>query len=107
MKRRTVITSGAVTAAAATIGVAGAPPAHAFAADHLTAAERANARRPETIAARRLIFGVENVDSRTGLLPRDRVVVSWITNSSFAVAVAGRVALLDTFITRLEVTPGP
>jgi hypothetical protein len=106
MKRRTVITSGAVTAAAATIGVAGAPPVHAFADDHLTAAERANARRPETIAARRLIFGVENVDSRTGLLPRDRVVVSWITNSSFAVAVAGRVVLLDTFITRLEVTPG-
>ncbi|RZT07586.1 hypothetical protein EV649_8001 [Kribbella sp. VKM Ac-2569] len=106
MKRRTVITSGAVAGAAATIGAASATPAHAFAADHLTAAERTNARRPETIAARRLIFGVENVDSRTGLLPTDRIVISWITNSSFAVAVAGRVVLLDTFITRLEVTPG-
>jgi L-ascorbate metabolism protein UlaG (beta-lactamase superfamily) len=49
---------------------------------------------------------VENVDPRTGLVRTDRVVISWITNSSFAVAVAGRVVLLDTFITRLEVTPG-
>jgi hypothetical protein len=106
VKRRTLITSGALAGAATTIGFAGATPAHAFAADHLTAAERANARRPETIAARRLFFGVENVDPQTGLLPRDRVVVSWITNSSFAVAAAGRVVLLDTFITRLEVTPG-
>ncbi len=106
MKRRTFITSGAaVTGAAATIGLT-SMPANAFDGDHLSAAERRTARRPETIAARQLIFGVENVDSTTGLLPRDRVIVSWITNSSFAVAVAGRVVFLDTFITRLEVTPG-
>ncbi|MFI5893483.1 MBL fold metallo-hydrolase [Actinoplanes sp. NPDC051513] len=107
MKRRTVITAGAAVAGtAAAAGVVGAPPASAFAADHLTVAERANARRSETIAARRLIFGVENVDPRTGLLPQDRVIISWTTNSSFVLAVAGRVILLDTFITRLEVTPG-
>ena len=105
MRRRTFITSGAAAGAAATIGLTGTP-ANALGGDDLTAAERANARRPETVAARRLLFGVENVDARTGLLPRDRVIVSWITNSSFAVAVAGRVVLLDTFITRLEVTPG-
>lgn len=106
MKRRAVITSGAAVAGvAATVGVTG-EPASAFAGEHLTATERTKAQRPETIAARRLIFGTENVDPATGLLPRDRVIVSWITNSSFAVAVAGRVVLLDTFVTRLEVTPG-
>jgi hypothetical protein len=81
-------------------------PANSFDGDDLTAAERAKARRPETIAARQLIFGGENVDPTTGLLPRDRFIVSWITNSSFALAVAGRVVFLDTFITRLELTPG-
>jgi hypothetical protein len=106
MKRRTFITSGAAFAgAAATIGLT-CTPSNAFDGDHLTADERATARRPETIAARQLIFGVENVDPETGLLPRDRAIVSWITNSSFAVAVAGRVVFLDTFITRLELTPG-
>lgn len=106
MRRRAVITSGAAVAGiAATVGVTGGP-ASAFTGDHLTATERTKARRPETIAARRLIFGNENVDPATGLLPRDRVIVSWITNSSFALAVAGRVVLLDTFVTRLEVTPG-
>ena len=70
MRRRAVITSGAAVAGiAATVGVAAAP-ASAFTGDHLTATERTNARRPETIAARRLIFGNENVDSATGLLPR-------------------------------------
>jgi hypothetical protein len=34
------------------------------------------------------------------------VIFSWITNASFAVAVKGHVALLDTYVTRLEVTPG-
>jgi hypothetical protein len=105
VRRRVFITSGAAFAGAATIGFTG-PPAKGFDGDHLTAAERANARRPETVAARQLIFGVENVDPETGLLPRDRVIVSWITNSSFALAVAGRVVFLDTFITRLEVAPG-
>lgn len=106
MKRRTFITSGAAVAgAAATIGLTGTP-SNAFYGDHLTANERAKAQRPETIAARQLFFGVENVDPETGLLPRDRVIVSWITNASFALAVAGRVVFLDTFITRLEVTPG-
>jgi hypothetical protein len=32
----------------------------------------------------------------------ERVIVSWITNASFAVAAKGRILLLDTFVTRLE-----
>ena len=59
-----------------------------------------------TIAARRVIFGIENVDAETGNLPEDKVVFSWLSNSTFATAVAGRVILLDSFVTRLEVQPG-
>lgn len=106
MKRRTLITSGAAVAGAATIGGLSRGSAVANEGEDLTTAERATAARPETVAARQLLFGIENVDPKTGLTPRDRVVISWITNSSFAVAIGGRVAYLDTFITRLEVTPG-
>jgi hypothetical protein len=58
------------------------------------------------IAARQKIFGLQNVDARSGAVRDDRVIFSWITNASFAVAVKGHVLLLDTFVTRLEVTPG-
>jgi hypothetical protein len=58
------------------------------------------------IAARQKIFGLQNVDARSGAVRDDRVIFSWLTNASFAVAVKGRVLLLDTFVTRLEVTPG-
>lgn len=58
------------------------------------------------IAARQKIFGLANVDSNTGAVRDDRVIFSWITNASFAVAVKGHVLLLDTYVTRLEVTPG-
>ena len=61
---------------------------------------------PATIAARSFFFGPENVDQRTGRVNPDRVIVSWITNASFAAAAKGHVMLLDTFVTRLENTPG-
>jgi len=61
---------------------------------------------PARTAARQKIFGLQNVDARTGAVRDDRVIFSWITNASFAVAVKGHVLLLDTFVTRLEVTPG-
>jgi hypothetical protein len=59
-----------------------------------------------TIAARQKIFGLDNVDPKTGEVRDDRVIFSWITNASFAVAVKGHVLLLDTFVTRLEINPG-
>lgn len=104
MRRRTFLTAAAARTAVTVHATAAS--AYDFRGDHLTRAERAATCRPRTIAARQLVFGVEHVDPDTGLLPRDRVVVSWTTNSSFAVAVGGRVVLLDTFVTRLEVTPG-
>src|ERR1700733_9375524 len=58
------------------------------------------------IAARQKIFGIENVDAKTGKVRDDRVVFSWLTNATFAAAMKGHVVLLDTFVTRLEIMPG-
>jgi hypothetical protein len=58
------------------------------------------------IAARQKIFGLENVNEKTGRVRDDRVVFSWLTNATFAAAMKGHVVLLDSFVTRLEVMPG-
>jgi hypothetical protein len=58
------------------------------------------------IAARQKIFGPENIDARSGAVREDRVIFSWLTNATFAASVKGRVVLLDTYVTRLEVQPG-
>src|SRR6267378_1317217 len=60
----------------------------------------------ELIAARQKFFGVENVDAVTGAVAKDKVILSWLTNTTYAVSVRGRIVLLDTFATRLEVAPG-
>jgi hypothetical protein len=61
---------------------------------------------PALVAARQKIFGRQNVNPRTGRVRGDKVILSWITNASFAASVKGRIVLLDTFVTRLEVMPG-
>lgn len=61
---------------------------------------------PAVTAARQKIFGLENVDPKSGQVREDRVIFSWLTNATFAAAVKGHVLLLDTFVTRLEVQPG-
>jgi hypothetical protein len=58
------------------------------------------------IDARVKIFGPENVDATTGALKKDKVVFSWLGHISGAVSLMGRVIMLDTYIPRLEVTPG-
>jgi hypothetical protein len=58
------------------------------------------------VAARQKVFGIENVDAETGNLPRDKVIFSWLSNSTFAASIQGRVIYLDTYVTRLEVQPG-
>ena len=81
----------------------------AFAALLLAAAgphADAQAGDPATVAARAKIFGPEHVNPETGEVAKDLVIFSWITNASFAASVKGRVILLDTFVTRLEVTAG-
>jgi metallo-beta-lactamase superfamily protein len=70
------------------------------------AADSDQPRSSALVAARSKFFGPENVDQRSGRVSRDLVIFSWITNASFAASVQGRVILLDTFVTRLEVMPG-
>ncbi len=43
----------------------------------------------ETISARQKIFGIENVDAKTGKLPENKVIFSWLSNSTFATSVEG------------------
>ncbi len=65
-----------------------------------------NPTDPAIIAARSKIFGAENVDQRNGQVDPSRVIFSWLTNASFAVAANGHVMLLDSYVTRLEIMPG-
>lgn len=60
----------------------------------------------DMIAARQLIFGRENVDPETGETSSDKVIFSWLSASSFAASVEGRVFMLDSYMTRQEITPG-
>jgi hypothetical protein len=56
--------------------------------------------------ARAKIFGIENVDAATGAVKKDKVVFSWLGHNAAAVSMLGRVILLESYIPRLEVTPG-
>ena len=60
----------------------------------------------DMIAARQRIFGAEFVDTASGELPDDKVIFSWLSASSFAVSVQGRVFMLDSYLTRMEVERG-
>ena len=57
------------------------------------------------VAARSHFFGAENVDQKTGAVDKDKVIISWFSVSSYAVAAKGRVFLLDTYIYRMADTP--
>ena len=60
---------------------------------------------PALIAARQKFFGVENVDANSGAVKKNQVLFSWVTNSTLAVSIQGRIVLLDTYIQRLELPP--
>jgi hypothetical protein len=61
----------------------------------------------EMIAARNKFFGAENVNQVTGAMRTDKVIVSWVSNASDIVSLAGRVILLDTYINRPELPTSP
>src|SRR4051812_31005985 len=61
---------------------------------------------PTQIAARQKFFGIENVNAATGAVKSDKVIFSWATNTTYAVSILGRVVLLDSYVTRLEIAPG-
>src|SRR3954467_6496514 len=93
-RRGTEMKRKAIVVALAMLGTVAAGPSAFAAAD------------PDMIAARQKIFGFENVDARTGELDKDKIVVSWLGHISAAVSIRGRVIMLDTYVPRLEVTPG-
>lgn len=60
----------------------------------------------DMVKARQKVFGVENVNATTGAVKKDLVVFSWLGHNTGAVAFHGRVFLIDSYIARLETTPG-
>ncbi|MBX2836096.1 MAG: MBL fold metallo-hydrolase [Gammaproteobacteria bacterium] len=60
----------------------------------------------DVIEARQHVFGAENVNADTGDTPQDKVIFSWLSASSFAASVAGKVFMLDTYMTRQEIERG-
>lgn len=58
------------------------------------------ANKQQTIEARQRFFGIRNVDPRTGAIRRDRVILSWTGVSNFAMAIRGKVVLLDAWVPR-------
>jgi len=59
------------------------------------------------VAARQRFFGAENVNPRTATVEKDNVIFSWVTNSTLAVSLRGRIVLLDSYLNRLELPPAP
>lgn len=96
--RKTLRLSTTVTTGLAVIAALMAPitTGRVHAADTLPA---------ETVQARQHFFGKGNVDPASGKPARDRAVFSWVTTSTLAASIAGRVVLLDTYIHKGEDQP--
>ncbi len=62
--------------------------------------------KADQIAARTAFFGAENVDATTGDIRKDLVIMSWMTNTTYAAAINGKVVLLDAALMRRETAPG-
>lgn len=60
-----------------------------------------------TVKARQHFFGLENVDAATGAVRQDRLIMSWLTTTTFAVAANGKVFLLDGYINEDQVVAPP
>src|SRR5690606_25611483 len=56
---------------------------------------------PRCVAARTRFFGADAVDRTTGAVRADRVVLSWVGCTTYAVAIGGAVLLLDAWVPRL------
>ena len=57
------------------------------------------------IAARTRYFGAENVDQKSGEIRKDLVVMSWLSNTTYAAVINGKVVLLDAALLRRQDTP--
>src|SRR3954470_13338530 len=61
---------------------------------------------PKLIAARQKFFGIENVDKKGGV-KKDKVILSWATNTTYVASVGGKVMLLDSYINKPELPSAP
>src|SRR3954454_2333231 len=62
---------------------------------------------PAVLKARQKFFGIDNVDTNTGAVKKDKVIASWATNTTYVTSILGRVVLLDSFIQRPELPTVP
>ena len=53
------------------------------------------------------VFRIENVDVNTGAVKKDKVITSWLTNTTYIVSILGNVILLDSYISRPELPTTP
>jgi L-ascorbate metabolism protein UlaG (beta-lactamase superfamily) len=74
--------------------------------DHDGDRDRDRGANATLIRARQKFFGIENVDEK-GRVDKDKVIFSWATNTTYVVAAAGRVLLLDSYINRPELPTAP
>lgn len=90
-----------LTAALLLVGAAAAPATAHTPAGVAGGTPVARAASPaDTIAARQRYFGRRNVDPRTGAVRRDRLILSWVGVTNFAMAIGGHVVLLDAWVPR-------
>ena len=68
--------------------------------------DRGGRADPALIRARQKFFGVENVDEK-GRLDKEKVFISWASNTTYVVAAAGHVLLMDSYINRPELPTAP
>ena len=61
---------------------------------------------PALVAARTHFFGIQNVDPKSGAVDKEKVIVTWFSVQSYAVAARGHVFLLDSYIYRMSDTEG-
>lgn len=54
----------------------------------------------DTVTARERFFGKRNVDPKSGRIRRGKVILSWFGVTNFAMAIDGKVVLLDAWIPR-------
>jgi hypothetical protein len=78
----------------------------ALVAASLSAPSVVHADTAALVAARSHYFGAENVDPRTGDVDKEKVIITWFSVQSYAVAARGHVFLMDSYIYRVSDTPG-
>lgn len=81
-------------------GLVGTCMAAAFGSLHQASANPPPTLDQRSIDARQRFFGASNVDSGTGAIRGDRVVISWLGCTTYAMAMRGAVFLLDAWIPR-------